>query len=208
MVPAGTTLVNESLMEARERILEAAFAAFKRSGYAAASTAEIAADARVSKRELYALVGNKRAMLVACIRDRATRLQLPADLPVPHDRESLAQVLTAFGTQLIREVSDPVVVAMFRLAIAEAAREPEVGEILDSVGRATARAALQKLMAGARTAGLLDGSPDKLAEQFRGLLLGDSMIGLLLGVAGLPGPRVIPARARAPCTGPGPAPAA
>ena len=94
-------------MEARERILEAAFAAFKRSGYAAASTAEIAADARVSKRELYALVGNKRAMLVACIRDRATRLQLPADVPVPHDRESLAQVLTAFGTQLIREVWGP-----------------------------------------------------------------------------------------------------
>ena len=184
-------------MEARERILEAAFAAFVRKGYAGASTAGIATEARVSKRELYALVGNKRAMLVACIRDRATRLQLPADVPVPHDRESLAQVLTAFGTQLIREVSDPVVVAMFRLAIAEAAREPEVGEILDSVGRATARAALQKLMAGARTAGLLDGSPDKLAEQFRGLLLGDSMIGLLLGVAGLPGPRVISARARA-----------
>ena len=184
-------------MDARERILDAAFAAFVRKGYAGASTAEIAAEARVSKRELYALVGNKRAMLVACIRDRATRLQLPADVPVPHDRESLAQVLTAFGTQLIREVSDPVVVAMFRLAIAEAAREPEVGEILDSVGRATARAALRKLMAGARAAGLLDGSPDKLAEQFRGLLLGDSMVGLLLGVAGPPGPRVIPARARA-----------
>jgi len=184
-------------MAVRERILEAAFAAFMRNGYTAASTAEIAAEARVSKRELYALVGNKQAMLVACIRDRATRLQLPGDLPVPHDRETLAQVLTSFGTQLIRETSDPVVVGVFRLAIAEAARAPEVAEALDSVGRATARAALRKLMAGAVAAGLLEGSPEKLAEQFRGLLLGDAMVGLLLGVTEPPSPRAIKARARA-----------
>ena len=184
-------------MAVRERILEAAFAAFMRNGYTAASTAEIAAEARVSKRELYALVGNKQAMLVACIRDRATRLQLPADLPVPHDREGLAQVLTSFGAQLIREVSDPVVIGVFRLAIAEAARAPEVGQVLDSVGRATARAALRKLMAGARAAGLLEGTPAALAEQFRGVLLGDMMVGLLLGVTEPPSPRAISARARA-----------
>jgi AcrR family transcriptional regulator len=197
MVLVSTNLVKEWLMAVRERILEAAFAAFMRNGYAAASTAEIAAEARVSKRELYALVGNKQEMLVACIRDRATRLQIPADLPVPHDRESLAQVLIAFGTQLIRETSDPVVVGVFRLAISEAVHAPEVAQALDSVGRATARAALRKLMAGAVAAGLLEGSPDKLAEQFRGLLLGDGMVGLLLGVTDRPSPRTISARAQA-----------
>src|SRR5215471_3788537 len=41
----------------RERILEAALAAFMKSGYAATSTLEIATRARVSKRELYAFVG-------------------------------------------------------------------------------------------------------------------------------------------------------
>ena len=49
----------------RKRILEAAFRAFMKSGYAAASTLEIATRARVSKRELYALVGNKQKMLIA-----------------------------------------------------------------------------------------------------------------------------------------------
>jgi len=39
----------------RERILKAAFAAFKKNGYATTSTLEIATRARVSKRELYAL---------------------------------------------------------------------------------------------------------------------------------------------------------
>jgi len=36
-------------------------------------------------------------MLVACISERAKRLQVPADLPVPDDRETLAELLTSFG---------------------------------------------------------------------------------------------------------------
>src|SRR5690349_23147145 len=99
----------------RQRILEAAFAAFMKSGYAATSTLEIARRARVSKRELYALVGNKQEMLIACITERARRLEVPADLPVPTDRDALAQVLSSFGTRLVREISDPAVIAVFRL---------------------------------------------------------------------------------------------
>ncbi|HEX9464358.1 MAG TPA: TetR/AcrR family transcriptional regulator [Alphaproteobacteria bacterium] len=110
----------------RGRILEAAFAAFMKHGYAATSTLEIATCVRVSKRELYALVGNKQEMLIACISARAKRLQMPADLPVPRDRESLALVLASFGTQLVRKISDPTVIAVFRLAIAEAVHAPEV----------------------------------------------------------------------------------
>ena len=119
----------------RGRILDAAFAAFMKSGYARSSTLEIATRARVSKRELYALVGNKREMLIACIRERSRRLQVPADMPVPHDRETLAHVLASFGTQLVREVSDPSVIAVFRLAVAEAVHAPEVARALDSVRR-------------------------------------------------------------------------
>src|SRR5882757_498371 len=100
--------------EVRARILDAAFAAFMKSGYAASSTLEIATRARVSKRELYALVGNKQEMLIACIRERATRLDVPADLPVLRNRETLAQVLTSFGTRLVREISHPTVIALFR----------------------------------------------------------------------------------------------
>src|SRR5246500_5535587 len=89
----------------RQRILEAAFEAFMKSGYAAASTLEIASRARVSKRELYALVGNKQQMLIACIAERsARRLNMPPELPVPRDRETLSQVLSSFETQLLREV--------------------------------------------------------------------------------------------------------
>jgi AcrR family transcriptional regulator len=97
----------------RRRILDAAFAAFKKNGYAAASTLEIATRARVSKRELYALVGNKQEMLIACIRERAKRFDVPANLPVIRDRGTLAQVVASFGTKLVHEVSDPTVIARF-----------------------------------------------------------------------------------------------
>src|SRR5437867_3092502 len=97
MVRYGTSVVKEKVMATasmskrrqkggdetavRERILEAAFAAFMKSGYATTSTLEIATRARVSKRELYALVGNKQEMLMACISERAQRLDVPAVLP-------------------------------------------------------------------------------------------------------------------------------
>jgi AcrR family transcriptional regulator len=182
--------------EARARILEAAFAAFMERGYAATSTLEIATRARVSKRELYALVGNKQEMLVACISARARRLQVPADLPMPRDRESLAQVLASFGTQLVREITDPTVIAVFRLAIAEAVNAPEVAQAVDSVGREASRKALRQIMAGAQASGLLTGQPAELAEQFGGLLWGTLMISLLLGVVERPNLRDVTARAR------------
>jgi len=180
----------------RERILDAAFAAFMRSGYATTSTLEIATRARVSKRELYALVGNKQEMLVACISERARRLDVPADLPVPRDRETLAQVLASFGRKLVHEISDPTVIAVFRLAIAEAVQAPEVARALDSVGREASRAALRKIMTEARESGLLTGSSAELAGQFAGLLWRDLMVSLLLGVAERPTPREIAGRAR------------
>src|SRR5882724_9065419 len=131
MVRYGTSVVKERIMATasmskrrqkggdetavRERILEAAFAAFMKSGYATTSMLEIATRARVSKRELYAQVGNKQEMLIACISARAKRLDVPADLPVLRNRETLEQVLTTFGTKFVHEVSDPAVIAVFRL---------------------------------------------------------------------------------------------
>src|SRR5262245_51477778 len=180
----------------RGRILDAAFEAFMKNGYAATSTLEIATRARVSKRELYAVVGNKQEILIACIGERATRLKVPADLPVPRDRETLAQILTSFGTQLVREITDPTVITVFRLAIADAVRAPEVAQALDSIGREASRAALRQIMTQAKAAGVMDGRPADLAEQFGGLLWGNLMVSLLLGVAERPSSREIAARAR------------
>lgn len=180
----------------RGRILEAAFTAFMERGYAVASTLEIATRARVSKRDLYALVGTKQEILIACIGERARRLQAPADLPAPRDRTTLARALAAFGTQMLREISDPTVIAVFRLAIAEATHAPEVAQALTSIGCETSRAALRTVMMQAQASGLVVGDPAELAEQFHALLWGDVMLNLLLGNAKRPSPREIDRRAR------------
>lgn len=179
----------------RERILEAAFRAFKKGGYATTSTLEIATRARVSKRELYELVGDKQEMLIACISERAKQLDAPIDLPVLGNRETLEQVLTSFGTKFVHEVSDPAVIAVFRLAIAEAVQAPEVARALNSMGREASRTALRKIMTEAQASRLLVGGPAELAEQFAGLLWRDLLVSLLLGVAERPTPREIAGRA-------------
>src|SRR5262249_20087849 len=156
------------------------FAAFVKSGYAAASMLEIATRARVSKRELYALVGNKQEMLIACITERAKRFDVPAHLPALRDRKALEQALASLGAKLLHEISDPAVIAVFRLAIAEIAQAPEVARTLNSIGRETSRAVLRKTMTQAQSSGLLAGHPAELAEQFTGLLWRDCLVSLLL----------------------------
>jgi hypothetical protein len=121
---------------------------------------------------------------------------VPADLPKLPDRDTLRQVLASFGTKLVHEVSDPTVIAVFRLAIGEAVQAPEVARALDSIGRETSRAALRKIITEAQASGLLTGRPTELAQQFAGLLWGDLMVSLLLGVAKRPNPREIAGRAR------------
>lgn len=179
----------------RRRILDAAFSAFIEAGYAATTTLEIARRAKVSKRELYAVVGNKQEMLVTCIRERAQRLRPPEDLPEPHDRATLERVLVAVGAQLLRETTTDTVIAAFRLAIAEAVRAPEVAAALDAHGRRTGRAALTAIMAKAQGQGLLHGRTPDMAEQFAGLLWGDLMMSLLLRIADPPDAQDIAVRA-------------
>jgi AcrR family transcriptional regulator len=179
----------------RERILHAAMQAFMELGYAQTSTLEIATRAQVSKRELYALVGNKQAMLTACIADRARRMQLSPELPAARDREGLAAVLANFGATVLREVCHPVVMGVFRLAIAEARRAPEVAQTLQTA-RQSVHTAVRNVLVQAQSAGLIGaGDPAEMSSQFLALLWGDLMVNVLLGIREAPGQREMERRA-------------
>jgi AcrR family transcriptional regulator len=173
----------------QDRILHAAFKAFTEDGYAETSTLEIARRAKISKRDLYANFSSKHAVLVACIKSRAERMRLPPDLPTPRTRQMLASTLTSFGSNLVREVSHPSVIATFRLAIAEAIRSPEIAQALDVAGRNAAHSALAELLANAQSIRLVGpGDPREMATQYLGLVWENLMVGLLLGVAATPEP--------------------
>jgi AcrR family transcriptional regulator len=180
----------------RDRILGAALSAFTESGYAQTSTLQIATRAHVSKRALYSLARNKQELLVACINERAKRLAAPADLPQPRNKADITHALVSFGTRILSEVSDPAVIAMFRLAIAEAVSAPEVAEALNSIAIRASRAALRNILAQAQSSGLLNGQPADMAERFTGLLWSDLMLRLLLRIAERPSAREISQRAR------------
>jgi AcrR family transcriptional regulator len=179
-----------------DRIIGAAFTAFMENGYGNTTMLEIATRAKVSKRDLYANFSNKQAVLLACIANRAERMRLPPDLPAARDRKMLASALSALGQTVVREVSDPAVTAMYRLAIAEAERSPEAAKTLNA-SRSVNRGALVDLLAKAQSNGILGrGDPQQMMEQFFALLWGDFMLNRLLGAVGAPNPAEIDRRAR------------
>lgn len=171
----------------RDRILHAAFGAFLEHGYSGTSTLEIATRAKVSKRELYALFAGKEAMLAEGIRRRTEQMQVAPELPEARDRPMLAAVLAGFGARLLQEVTDPHVTAVYRLAVGEAARAPEMARILNAAGRDATRKALAAFFIKAQSAGLLaKDDAIALAAQFLGLLWTDVFVPLLLGVEARP----------------------
>jgi AcrR family transcriptional regulator len=166
-----------------DRITAAAFAVFMAKGYAGTSMLEIATRAKISKRDLYESFPGKQAVLLACITSRAARMRLPADLPAPKSRAMLAATLKTFGATVIREVCEPAVTSMYRLAIAESERSPDVADALNA-NRFVNRHALEGLLARAQGAGLLGrGDPPRMMEQFFALLWGDLLVSRLLGAS-------------------------
>jgi len=86
---------------------------------------------------------------------------------------------------------------MFRLAIAEASRTPDIAQSLNDIAIAASRDSLREIMRRAESAGHLGGEPAEMAAQFFGLLWGNLMPGLLLGIAERPHRREIDRRAEA-----------
>jgi AcrR family transcriptional regulator len=180
----------------RERVLNAAFSAFMEKGYEGTSTLEIATRAKVSKRELYQVCSDKSALLRDAITERAQRMRLPLELPAATDRAGLANTLTALGTSVLWGVSDPPVLGVYRLAIAESLHAPEVAQAL-ATARAAGRAALASMLTQAQADGLIGaGDPATMAVEFFALLWGDVLLQLLLRVEAPPRSRILEQRAR------------
>jgi AcrR family transcriptional regulator len=181
----------------RQRILEAAFGTFMEKGYAGTTTREIAARARVSKRELYALFEDKQAMLAACIRITAQRALQPLELGPARDRRTFQATLEAYGTSFLLEMSQPSVVAVHRLAILEAECSPEVGRALNTFGReATARTVIEFVRQAQEVRLLGKGDPAIITRQFMSLLWAGTMLGLLLRAEDAPDAKAAAQRSR------------
>jgi AcrR family transcriptional regulator len=183
----------------RERILKAAFGLFSESGFSDTSMLDIVTRARVSKRDLYALFRNKHALLAACIHERAEGMRRPLDTATsePQTREALAALLVELGASILNTVCHPDVLTVFRLAIAESDRAPEIARTLHSNGREANQKALSELTRKAQSLGLVPaGNPGAMAASYFSVLWGDLLVGLLMRVREAPTKREIEVRAR------------
>jgi AcrR family transcriptional regulator len=184
----------------RERVLNAAFTLFREQGFSSTSMLDIVTLARISKRDLYALFNNKHAVLAAMINQRAQQMRRPLDptTPVPQSREALAALLIEFGVSILSTVSQPEVLTVFRLAIAESDRAPEIARTLNSNGHEANKKALTELLRKGQSLGLVPaGDPGALAADYISELWGDLLIRLLMRIRETPTKREIEARARA-----------
>ena len=184
----------------RERMLHAAFSLFAEAGFSTTSMLDIVTRARVSKRDLYALFQNKHAVLAACIHERAGRMRRPLDTaaPVPETRDALTKLLVEFGVSVLKTVCQPEVLTVYRLAIAESDRAPEIARTLDNSGREANHKTLAQLLAKAQERRLVaNAAPAALAARYFALLWGDLLLSLLMRVREAPTEREIQTRARA-----------
>src|SRR5512142_2460053 len=79
-----------------QQMLDAAVAEFSRHGFHAASMDEIAARAHISKPMVYAYLGTKEELFIACLHREATRLmEAIAGAVIPAPDDGAARRLTA-----------------------------------------------------------------------------------------------------------------
>jgi hypothetical protein len=118
--------------------------------------------------------------------------------PVPQTREALTKLLVEFGISILKTVCHPDALTVFRLAIAESDRAPEVARTLDNTGREANQRALSGLIRNAQSLGLIGaGDPALLTARYITVLWGDLLIRLLMRVSEAPTKREMLARARA-----------
>jgi AcrR family transcriptional regulator len=184
----------------RDRVLDAAFSLFREHGFSSTSMLDIVTRARISKRDLYALFDNKHAVLAACISEHTEQMRRTLDIttPVPQTRDALTELLVEFGISILKTVCHPDALTVFRLAIAESDRAPEIARTLDRTGRETNQRALAGLIRSAQSLGLIGaGDPAILTASYITALWGDLLIRLLMRVRSVPTEREIVTRARA-----------
>jgi len=179
----------------RDEILNVAIKVLSERGYHDASTLEIARRASASKETLYAWFGDKQGLFEAVIRRNAQAVQAVLTRHLESDAPT-ELVLVDFGRALLQLLLGDSAVAINRAAISEARSDPRLAQILASAGReATLRSFIRFLERQQEGGALRMEAPAQAAEDFLGLLIGDTQIRRLLGLVGAPKKAQIVARA-------------
>lgn len=165
--------------ERRRRLHEAAAQVFLRDGYQAASMAEVARAAGMSKRTLYQVFPSKAALFEETIAASLAPITLDAEPEREPDlRRALRGILVSAARHLLAERQ----IGIFRLVIGERHRAPELAEATLRVLTSRGASALERRLTAEAQAGRLRlPHPGAAARMLYGMVLGSAQIRLLLG---------------------------
>jgi len=110
----------------RRQILDGASRVFTTLGFDAASMSDIAREADVSKATLYVYFQDKEHLFTSICAERRDR-NISELISLLDPQKPIRATLLQFGTEMMRILSDPFVVAAHRIVIGVAERMPEIG---------------------------------------------------------------------------------
>ena len=166
----------------RESLLKAAAEVFFEQGYAAASIDAIIERAGGSKRNIYSEFGNKQGLFAAIVTGNADKAL--SSLPIDNvEKRDLAETLTVFGRHLLRIYMSPTVIGIYRLAVTEANRFPDLAKAFyeQGPGRTTIRLA-QILEEAQKRDEIRMGDCRHLADRFMGMIRDNLHLQVVLGL--------------------------
>ena len=188
---ASKMAVHRRLSAKHDDILRAATESFLEAGYERASMDEIAAKAGVSKATVYSHFRSKEALFEAIIRELCRRLVTPLHM-AGSDRVGPRETLTSFARSYVELLLDPASLALHRLLVAEASRDPELARGSYRAGGAQALRGLAEYLARETAKGTLAvDDPELAAEQLFGMLNGHMQVRALLRVEPRPSRKML-----------------
>lgn len=166
-----------------QQIFDAAYKVLGENGYKATSMLAIAKEASASNETLYAWYKNKQGLLAAMVSDNANiaeKLFAQAILT----REPTSVTLQKAGTAILRIGTGARAIILNRAAAADVADGGVLGGLIAKYGRNAITPLISKVFTRAIEEGRIkDANPDEITEIFVALLIGDSQIRRVIGVA-------------------------
>ncbi len=154
----------------RRQVIDAATELFLAQGYGAVSMDAVARAASVSKATLYAHFASKEALFATIMHDRSANNRLDESL-FPADVTDLRATMEALGRRIMRFMLQERTLAIYRIALSEAGRFPELGRTFFDNGPGKFCIKGQAWLAPLRDAGLIRAADLEVAtHQFMALL--------------------------------------
>lgn len=173
---------SEHSTERREKLLAAAAGIFFEQGYAATSIDAIIARTGGSKRNIYNEFGNKEGLFTALVSTHAEKALSSLEIQTVEGR-TLRDTLMSFGRQLMSEFMSAELIGLYRVVVAEAPRNPDLGRIYYDYGPGRGTTQLAGFLKAAMARGeIRAGDCTLLANHFIGLMRDNLHLKVVLGL--------------------------